>query len=319
MPRFLARAGLALILVGALASSAAAAAPAPATPRLYLPGIFVVARGAVTVPGRPTEVEGFVRPYVPGQSVRFTASLGSRVIRSATLRIKPVPGGRVGRFALTVRSPAPGLVRVTVSHQRTAVQRGFTVTRRYAVLSPQAAFGSRGPFVALIQQRLAALHFFIPQSGVYDSFTGLAIDAYHRLLGWGTSQRLDGPTISYLLNGWGQFKVRFPHQGRHAEGNLSRQLLALIDGAKVELIFPISSGKPSTPTVLGSYRVYSRVPGYLPDGMYYSSFFTGGYAIHGYNPAPDYPASHGCMRLPIQDAIAAYDWLALHDWVDVYY
>jgi lipoprotein-anchoring transpeptidase ErfK/SrfK len=53
--------------------------------------------------------------------------------------------------------------------------------------------------------------------------------------------------------------------------------------------------------------------------MYYSNFFVRGFAIHGYDPAPDYPASHGCMRLPIVDAISVYDWLRVGDWVDVYY
>jgi lipoprotein-anchoring transpeptidase ErfK/SrfK len=53
--------------------------------------------------------------------------------------------------------------------------------------------------------------------------------------------------------------------------------------------------------------------------MYYSSFFIGGYAIHGYNPAPDYPASHGCMRLPIRDAISVYNWIEMGNTVDVYY
>jgi lipoprotein-anchoring transpeptidase ErfK/SrfK len=53
--------------------------------------------------------------------------------------------------------------------------------------------------------------------------------------------------------------------------------------------------------------------------MYYSNFFIRGYAMHGYNPAPDYPASHGCMRLPIQDAISVYDWVAIGDTVDTYY
>ena len=179
--------------------------------------------------------------------------------------------------------------------------------------------GSRGPFVALIQQRLAALHFYIPQTGVYDQGTELAMDAYHRLLRWGTYETVDGRTISYLLDGWGEFKVRYPGHGSHAEGNLSDQLLALIDGSKVDMIFPISSGKPSTPTVLGNFHVYSRAPGLAPDGMYYSSYFIGGYAIHGYNPAPDYPASHGCMRLPMTDAITAYNWLDYGDAVDVYH
>jgi lipoprotein-anchoring transpeptidase ErfK/SrfK len=96
-------------------------------------------------------------------------------------------------------------------------------------------------------------------------------------------------------------------------------VLALVNGAKVERLYPISSGKPSTPTVLGTFRIYSRVPGYLPDGMYYSSFFTGGYAIHGYDPSPVFPASHGCLRTPIPDAISIYDWLAMGNYVDTYY
>ena len=53
--------------------------------------------------------------------------------------------------------------------------------------------------------------------------------------------------------------------------------------------------------------------------MFFSSFFIGGYAIHGFNPAPDYPASHGCMRVPIQDAIFIYHHLTFGNWVDTYY
>jgi hypothetical protein len=170
-----------------------------------------------------------------------------------------------------------------------------------------------------LQQRLRALHVYVPASGVYDQHTGWAIDAYHRILRWGTSDMPSPKLVGQLLNGAGSFHVRFPHQGRHAEGNLSDQLLALISGSKVQWIFPISSGKPSTPTILGSYRIYRRTPGYLPDGMYYSDFFIRGYAIHGYDPAPNYPASHGCMRLPIIDAIFVFHWLALGDWVDTYY
>ena len=191
--------------------------------------------------------------------------------------------------------------------------------RSLDALNENVSFGSTGLFVELIQQRLAALHFYIPQTGVYDKGTGLALDAYHRLCAGARRRRSTAGTISYLLDGYGQFPVRFPGNGRHAEGNLSLQLLALIDGSHVVAIYPISSGKPSTPTILGNFQVYSRVPGYLPDGMYFSNFFIGGYAIHGYDPAPDYPASHGCMRLPIVDAISVYNWLAIGDWVDTYY
>ena len=81
------------------------------------------------------------------------------------------------------------------------------------------------------------------------------------------------------------------------------QLLALIDGSKVDVIYPDQLRQAVDADDPRRLPVYSRVPGYLPDGMYYSNFFIGGYAIHGYDPAPDYPASHGCMRLPIVDAI----------------
>ncbi|HEY5430200.1 MAG TPA: L,D-transpeptidase [Solirubrobacteraceae bacterium] len=298
-------------------------APKPAVKgetKLYLSGTFTVGSDEVTVPKRTVELQGFVRPYVSGQSVEVKSSIGRRVIKTDRLRVKPASGGRYGRFTETLQSPVAGVVRVTVTHARTAAMLGFEAQRAFSALDTSTGFGARGPFVTLVQERLAALHVYVPQTGVYDTQTGLALDAYHRVLGWGEgNQGIDAKTVADLLNGDGTFHVRYPGQGNHAEGDLSRQVLALMNGSKVYRIYPISSGKPSTPTVLGSFRVYERVPGYLPDGMYFSSFFYSGYAIHGYDPAPDYPASHGCMRLPIIDAISVFDWITYGDWVDVYY
>ena len=310
-------------IVAVSAASAAAATP-PAQPakgtlHLTVPDAFLVGGHLVTVPGRTIHIHGVVNPYVPGQTVLVKASVDGKQFKTDHLRVRLAPGGKSGQFTEALKSPRAGRISVRVGHKRTATLGGLLATRSFAALDEHAGFGSRGPFVELIQQRLAALHFWIPQTGVYDSGTGLAIDAYHRLLHWGTSQTLDGRTISYLLDGFGEFKLKFPSHGRHAEGNLSLQLLALADGSHVERIYPISSGKPSTPTILGDFHVYSKVPGYLPDGMYFSNFFIRGYAIHGFNPAPDFPASHGCMRVPIQDATSIYDWLQIGNWVDVYY
>jgi hypothetical protein len=295
------------------------AARAGAKLTLDLPDAFFVHRQPVTVPRRVFHVIGIVRPYVAGQSVTVRAFLGRRVIKTDRLPIRPSLNHAYGHFREAIASPDIGEVVVSVVHRSTSAQPKFAARRSLASLDERVGFGSTGRFVELLQQRLAALHFYIPQTGVYDQGTGLAIDTYHRLLRRGTSQALDGRTTSFLLDGFGAFKVRFPHHGRHAEGNLSLQVLALIDGSQVYHLYPISSGKPSTPTILGDFQVYSKVPGYLPDGMYYSDFFFRGYAIHGFNPAPDYPASHGCMRMPIVDAISAFDWLAVGDWVDVYY
>jgi hypothetical protein len=295
-----------------------AAPPAKASITVSLPDAFVVSGKTVTVPGRLLQATGVVRPYVPGQWVVVKTFLGNRQIKTAKLRIKPSANKRTGQFTEKLRSPGAGIVRIKITHQRTPQQVGFFTERAVAALSEHVGFGSRGPLVSLIQHRLADLHVYLPQSGVFDQQTGLALDAYHRLLGRGVSQQADPPTINALLNGQGSFHVRFPHDGKHVEGNLHTQLLALINGSQVFRIYPISSGKPSTPTILGHFRVYERVPGYLPDGMYYSDFFIRGYAVHGYDPAPDYPASHGCMRLPIIDAISVFDWLAIGDVVDTY-
>ena len=315
---------VAAIVTVSAAPAAAAGTPASTSPvfaklTLTVPDAFLVSHKLVTVPGRTVHVHGAVQPYVPGQWVLVTASVDGKQFKTDHLRIKPAPGGRTGQFTESLSSPRAGQVTVQVGHTRNAALGGLFARRSFDALDENASFGSSGLFVQLIQQRLAALHFYIPQTGVYDSGTGWALDAYHRLLHRGTYQTLDGRTVSYLLDGFGKFPVRFAQNGRHAEGNLSLQLLALADGSQVVAIYPISSGKPSTPTILGNFRVYSKVPGYLPDGMYFSNFFISGYAIHGYNPAPDYPASHGCMRVPIQDAISIYNWLATGNWVDTYY
>ncbi|HTX31929.1 MAG TPA: L,D-transpeptidase [Solirubrobacteraceae bacterium] len=296
-----------------------AAPPAAGSATLYLPDVFFVRHSAVTVPRRSFHLVGIVRPYVAGEAVTVEARLGRRVIKTQTVVPAPSANHSYGHFRVHLASPASGKLTIVVTHTASPQVAAFQARRSLAVLNEHVGFGSTGRFVQLIQQRLAALHFYIPQTGVYDEGTGLAVDAYHRLLRQGTSQQLDGRMISFLLDGLGSFRVRFAGHGRHAEGNLSLQLLALVNGSKVDAIYPISSGKPSTPTILGDFHVYSKVPGYLPDGMYYSNFFIRGYAIHGYDPAPDYPASHGCMRLPITDAISVYDWIDIGDWVDVYY
>lgn len=287
---------------------------ARATARLYVRDTFFVHHRTVNVARRPMLLQGWVSAFAPHQKVTLRVRIGHQV-RTLRLRVRPNKGASTGRFGARISSPAPGNLQLTVSHPTTGRLSAFRTTRSIAIIS---AATSNPLYAALVQQRLLALHLYMPQSGVWDLQTQLAIEAYHRLLGRGTSAVLDPATLSDLLAGKGRFAVRFPHNGRHAEGNLTLQLLALVDGSQVQDIYPMSSGKPSTPTILGNYRVYLRTPGYLPDGMYYSDFFIRGYAIHGYDPAPNYPASHGCMRLPISDAISAFDWLALGDWVDVY-
>src|SRR5205807_2089277 len=117
----------------------------------------------------------------------------------------------------------------------------------------------------------------------------------------------------------GAFHARYPGDGHHVEADLSRQVLALIDPrGHVYQVLVLSSGKPSTPTVLGSFHFYSKTPGTNGEGMVDSNYFIGGYAVHGYPDVPTYPASHGCLRIPIPDAGFVFGWIRLGDRIDVY-
>ena len=61
-----------------------------------------------------------------------------------------------------------------------------------------------------------------------------------------------------------------------------------------------------------------KTPGTNAKGMVDSSYFIRGYAIHGYASVPPYNASHGCLRVPLANARAIYDWLRIGDvvWVE---
>ena len=90
---------------------------------------------------------------------------------------------------------------------------------------------------------------------------------------------------------------------------LDKQVLVLSKGGKPFAIYPVSTGKPSTPTITGHYSFYRQEPGYNSEGMYYSFYWHNGYAVHGYAEVPNYAASHGCVRTFIADQPRIYEQL----------
>ena len=107
---------------------------------------------------------------------------------------------------------------------------------------------------------------------------------------------------SMVLRGAGAFRPRFPRAGYHVEYDWSRQVLAFVKGGRPVNVYHSSSGAPATPTVFGTFSFYRKEPGTNHLGMVQSNYFIGGYAIHGYHDVPTYPASHGCLRVPIPNA-----------------
>ena len=102
------------------------------------------------------------------------------------------------------------------------------------------------------------------------------------------------------------------------EVDISHQVMALANHGKAQYTFAVSTGAPATPTIRGHFHFYRKDPGYNSEGMYYSSYWHTGYAIHGYKSVPTYNASHGCVRIPIPDARFVYDRLPIGTDVYVY-
>jgi lipoprotein-anchoring transpeptidase ErfK/SrfK len=286
----------------------------------------VSATGALTktaaLAGRSFTARVVMKPYVAdeGAVLRvYTSPAHPKKLKAKSLTFKPVNGGTAGVAEVKVSSKIARTLVLKVSHRATPGL-GTTVAKplRVSVVRAYAGPGSKGPAVSYLQDRLAKLHYVTSRSGVYDAATGRAIMAWRKVAGYSRAYVATSDVFAGMLKGRGVFKVRHPKDGRHVEARLNQQVLALINGSKVERIYHTSSGKPSTPTVQGKFRVYLKTPGINAKGMVDSNYFIRGYAIHGYADVPAYNASHGCLRVPVPNARSIYDGLRFGDvvWVE---
>lgn len=302
---------------------AAETTPVPAPPvktRLRITLERINGKQRAVIAGTRVRVRGSVGVYVPGQKVTVRVYRGARKISAREVTVQRAGSGSTGRFVTGFVARGSGLLTVRASHRRTPeLDTMIAPRRRVRVLEREAGPGSTGLVVRLLQRQLKERGYVVGTPGEYDGRTARAVEAFRKLTGMARTQIATREVFDKLVRGAGYFKVRYPDHGHHVEADLTHQVLALIDKGKVQRIYPISSGKPSTPTILGSFSVYSKTPGTNAKGMVYSNYFIRGYAIHGYAEVPVYPASHGCLRVPVPDAIPIYNWVQYGDRVDVYY
>jgi peptidoglycan hydrolase-like protein with peptidoglycan-binding domain len=180
---------------------------------------------------------------------------------------------------------------------------------------PSLRIGSRGPSVLALERRLHELHYALAAvDGYYGFDTSDAVVAFQKLHGLPRTGTTDARFWRELSVAHVPF-ARYP--GTHVEVSKELQVLLMIRDGQVTLVVPVSTGATGN-TPLGVFHVYSKVPGYNAKQMYYSSFFVGGFAIHGYHDVPYYPASHGCVRIPIWVAIRVYSLIDYGTAVYVY-
>jgi LysM repeat protein len=105
--------------------------------------------------------------------------------------------------------------------------------------------------------------------------------------------------------------------GRWIDVNLSRQRLTAYQGNTPVFSTLISGGLPRTPTVVGRFKIYTKLtatrmrgPGYDLPNVPYTMYFYKGYAIHGTYWHNNFgrPMSHGCVNMRTSDAAWLFNW-----------
>jgi hypothetical protein len=263
-------------------------------------------------------VRGAITPFVAGQKVNVQLFRNGKLVDHANVKVRKDTGTK-GRFRTVFKPGRMGVLAVRAIHKPTAQQVGARTPKlRFSSIRPSAHAGSSGPKVRLLQHALAKLHFVTSRGGHFDDATGRALIAYRKVNGLARIPTANRTVYRRLFAGRGGFKLRYPHAGKHVEFDWSRQVLVLADNGIPQRIYHASSGKPSTPTVFGTFSFYSKTIGTNAKGMVDSNYFIRGYAIHGYHEVPTYAASHGCIRVPIPNAYSIYSWINLGDRIFVY-
>ena len=297
-----------------------ASTPAAARGRVRLVVQHAVGSPPAAIIGAQIVVRGVVEPYVAGETVKVSFYRDGRKVEVRKIAPTPVGNG-AAQFHLGFSSAVAGQVQARVVHYATPALAQFSDrSPTVSFASPNVSSGARGPAVRVLQWELNALHYVVPLDGLFDEATARAVFAYRKVAGLELVPSTNTQLFRLLARGAGSFHVRFGGDGRHVEADLTRQVLAEIEPhGRVLAIFTMSSGKPSTPTVIGRFRVYSKTPGVNAEGMVDSNYFIAGYAIHGYPEVPNYAASHGCLRVPIPNAASIFSWVRIGTAVDVYH
>ncbi len=193
---------------------------------------------------------------------------------------------------------------------------GFTAHKRFRVLAPALSAGSHGRAVLGLERRLAALHHVL--RGVnryYGTDTYDAVVAFQKVHRMSRTGRVSRDVWRVLAHA----HIPRPQvaRGDHVEVSKTLQVLYEVRHGKVAKIMHVSTGATGN-TPVGKFHIYGKVPGFNASGMYYSNFFTGAFAIHGYASVPPYPASHGCVRTPIWFAPGFYNRWAVGSTVYIF-
>ena len=179
--------------------------------------------------------------------------------------------------------------------------------------------GSSGPEVSYLQKTLGAISY--PAGKRNGSF---GYETYQATIAF---EKTNGMARDGVVEPAEMTKIALANRPRTPRGkgknfvdvDISRQVLFEVKKGRVINTIPVSSGNESyyeqdgqtykAHTPRGDFTIERKIPGWRTSRLgrlWYPSYFVGGFAIHGSTDVPTYPASHGCVRIPMYVTKAFY-------------
>ncbi|GLZ03528.1 hypothetical protein Acsp03_09950 [Actinomadura sp. NBRC 104412] len=182
--------------------------------------------------------------------------------------------------------------------------------------------GAKGDDVKRLQRRLKDLKYGPGRvDGKYGLSTQMAVWAFQKVNRIKVSSKVGEKTWAALDAPKQPKPIAKKREDDRVDVDLRRQYLVVYKDGKPDLITHISSGSGElycakdrgatvarcryATTSTGDFRTGRRASGWetSPLGRLYNPiYFNGGIAFHGALDVPRYPASHGCVRLPMHIA-----------------
>jgi hypothetical protein len=252
-------------------------------------------------------VAGTVKPYVDGQHVEVVFYRNGKEVTKRQVKVQQ-GANETGTFETSVVVKEGGKYAVSAKHVATAALGGdSTVRKSWTVTFPKLNKGECSPVVASFKSHLAKMGYVSGNGECFNARLGREVLAYRKVNDMDRTKKAGPGILKAVFEGKGGYHVKYPSAGEHAEVPLAKQVLVLIKNGKPFAIYPVSTGKPSTPTITGQYQFYRQEPGTNSEGMVDSFYWHNGYAVHGYAEVPNYAASHGCVRTFIADQPRIYE------------
>jgi lipoprotein-anchoring transpeptidase ErfK/SrfK len=170
----------------------------------------------------------------------------------------------------------------------------------------------KSPEIIEAEQRLADLGYWTgPVDGVLDGASKHALIAFQKM----EERKRTGILTTAELEALRAASGPAPRDNSyaHIEVDLKRQVLLIVDAeGKVTRVLPVCTGNEQfyiedgrrnrAHTPRGRFTVTRKINGWRRSKLgllYYPSYIFNGVAIHGSPSMMTYPASHGCIRIPM--------------------